>query len=91
MPKNNELSQFERDLLESIRQAKSGEHTRVHTAEDIQARRPGRPLGSTAAIRKVPTTIRFDIDVLDGLRATGPGWQTRANDALRNWLQNQRR
>jgi len=86
MPKTNELSQFERDLLESVRQAKDGEHARVHTPEEIQARRRGRPSGSTATVRKVPTTIRFDPDVLDGLRATGRGWQTRANDALREWL-----
>ncbi|NYT77447.1 BrnA antitoxin family protein [Alcaligenaceae bacterium] len=86
MPKTNELSQFERDLLESVRQAKNGERARVHTPDEIQARRPGRPAGSTAEVRKVSTTIRFDPDVLEGLRATGPGWQTRANNALREWL-----
>ncbi|MFA5664336.1 BrnA antitoxin family protein [Castellaniella sp.] len=86
MPKTNELSQFERDLLESVRQAKDGENTRVHTPDEIQARRRGRPASSIAAVRKVPTTIRFDPDVLEGLRATGRGWQTRANDALRDWL-----
>jgi len=86
MSKTNELSQFERDLLESVRQAKAGEHARVHTPEQIQARRRGRPAGSTAAVHKIPTTIRFDPDVLEGLRATGRGWQTRANDALREWL-----
>ncbi|MGJ7507871.1 BrnA antitoxin family protein [Variovorax sp. GT1P44] len=32
---------------------------------------------------KVSTTIRFDAEVLAALKATGPGWQTRANDALR--------
>jgi uncharacterized protein (DUF4415 family) len=30
--------------------------------------------------------IRFDADVLAGLRATGKGWQTRVNDAMRQWL-----
>lgn len=35
---------------------------------------------------KVQTTIRFDADVLEGLRATGKGWQTRVNDAMREWL-----
>ncbi|MGE4369508.1 MAG: BrnA antitoxin family protein [Burkholderiaceae bacterium] len=89
MPKTNELSQLERDLLESIRQAKSGKHARVHTPEDIQARQRGRPIGSTAVARKTPTTIRFDQDVLEGLRATGRGWQTRVNDAMREWLRHQ--
>ncbi len=31
-------------------------------------------------------TLRLDADVIDGLRATGPGWQTRANAALAAWL-----
>ena len=35
---------------------------------------------------KVPTTIRFDADVLTALRASGKGWQTRVNDAVRDWL-----
>jgi uncharacterized protein (DUF4415 family) len=33
---------------------------------------------------KLSTTIRLDDDVLSYFRATGPGWQTRINDALRN-------
>jgi uncharacterized protein (DUF4415 family) len=45
-----------------------------------QARRSGRP----RAIRpKVSTTIRFDAELLAAIKATGPGWQTRVNDALR--------
>jgi len=40
---------------------------------------------------KIPITIRFDPDVLDGLRATGKGWQTRANAVLRDWLQHPER
>ncbi|MDD2808497.1 BrnA antitoxin family protein [Rhodoferax sp.] len=35
---------------------------------------------------KVPTTIRFDADVLAVLRASGKGWQTRVNAAMRDWL-----
>lgn len=34
---------------------------------------------------KAPTTIRFDADVLAALKATGPGWQTRVNPAMREW------
>ena len=33
---------------------------------------------------KVPTTIRFDADVLAALRSKGQGWQTRVNALLRN-------
>ncbi|GHU07053.1 hypothetical protein AGMMS50225_03350 [Betaproteobacteria bacterium] len=36
--------------------------------------------------RKAPVTIRLDVDVLAALRATGKGWQTRVNDAMREWV-----
>jgi len=35
---------------------------------------------------KIPTTIRFDADVLAELKASGKGWQTRVNEAVRDWL-----
>jgi len=43
----------------------------------------GRPVGSGT---KQQVAIRFDRDVLAALRATGPGWQTRVNDAMREWV-----
>lgn len=46
------------------------------------AKRRGRPVGS----RKEQVAIRFDHDVLAAFRAAGPGWQTRMNDALKEWL-----
>jgi uncharacterized protein (DUF4415 family) len=46
-----------------------------------QRGRPSKPLDE----RKVATTIRLDPDLLDAFRATGDGWQTRVNDALRAW------
>lgn len=51
----------------------------THTPGAITARRRGRPLGSVQAVTKKSTTIRFDADVLEALKATGPGWQTRVN------------
>lgn len=45
-------------------------------------RQRGRPAGSD----KESTTIRFDRDILAAFRAAGPGWQTRMNAALRDWL-----
>jgi uncharacterized protein (DUF4415 family) len=36
--------------------------------------------------KKVPISIRLSPDVADGLRATGAGWQGRADEALRSWL-----
>lgn len=35
---------------------------------------------------KASTTIRFDADVLAALKATGRGWQTRVNEAMREWV-----
>jgi uncharacterized protein (DUF4415 family) len=35
---------------------------------------------------KVSTTVRFDRDVLEAFRSTGRGWQTRMNEALKEWL-----
>ena len=46
----------------------------------------GRPLGSGT---KISTTIRFDADIVAAFRAAGPGWQSRMNEALREWLQRQ--
>jgi uncharacterized protein (DUF4415 family) len=45
-----------------------------------RARRGGRP---KAVAPKELTTLRLDPDVLAHFRATGPGWQTRINEALR--------
>jgi len=50
--------------------------------EKLAARRRGVQKAPT----KVPTTIRFDADVLAELKASGRGWQTRVNDAVRDWL-----
>ena len=67
------------------------EDDRPLTGEEMQAgietyrRQRGRPTGSD----KESTTIRFDRDVLAAFRAGGPGWQTRMNAALRDWLKTQ--
>jgi uncharacterized protein (DUF4415 family) len=45
----------------------------------------GRP---RAAVTKERITIRLSPDVLAQFRATGSGWQTRIDAALRDWLQN---
>jgi uncharacterized protein (DUF4415 family) len=42
--------------------------------------------GPQKAPRKVPISIRLSPDVAEGLRATGNGWQVRADEALRSWL-----
>jgi uncharacterized protein (DUF4415 family) len=42
--------------------------------------------GKQKAATKVSTTVRFDADVLSAFKATGRGWQTGMNDALKEWL-----
>lgn len=42
--------------------------------------------GPQVAPTKVSTTIRLSRDVLDQFRATGRGWQSRVDHALREWL-----
>lgn len=53
------------------------------TDADIAQMRPlrGRP---RLARPKAALTMRVDADVLDAIKATGPGWQTRINDLLRD-------
>lgn len=82
-----DIAEFEEALLRSLDQSARSEG-RVNTAQQIAARR-GRPVGSVKAKPKVPTTIRFDQDVLDALKASGRGWQTRVNEAVRDWLARQ--
>lgn len=75
-------------LRESIADLKAGRFAAVHTPESIAARnKGGRPRGSVKANAKVPTNIRFDPDVLEALKATGTGWQTRVNELLRADIQ----
>jgi uncharacterized protein (DUF4415 family) len=52
-------------------------------ADEMLAKKPGRALGSGV---KASQTIRFDVAILEAFKATGKGWQTRMNEALREWL-----
>jgi uncharacterized protein (DUF4415 family) len=42
--------------------------------------------GPQKSPKKIPVSIRLSPDVAQGLRATGSGWQGRADEALRAWL-----
>ena len=35
---------------------------------------------------KLAITVRYDAEVIEAFKATGRGWQTRMNDALKQWL-----
>jgi uncharacterized protein (DUF4415 family) len=51
---------------------------------DMTTRKPGRPRRKGPT--KIPITIRLDMDVLRALKLSGPGWQTRVNHLVRNWI-----
>lgn len=55
----------------------------LRAGTDAARRARGRPAGSGT---KEQVAIRIDRDVLAAFRAGGAGWQTRMNDALREWL-----
>ena len=48
-----------------------------------EALRRGRP---RAANPKQALTVRYDAEVVAAFKATGKGWQTRMNAALKDWL-----
>jgi uncharacterized protein (DUF4415 family) len=45
--------------------------------------RRGRPRTDSP---KVALTVRYDAEVVEAFKATGKGWQTRMNAALKDWL-----
>jgi uncharacterized protein (DUF4415 family) len=60
----------------------------VRPAQGTLTRRRGRPRKADA---KVHTHIRPSPQVLGYFRATGPGWQTRIDEMLRQWVKRYRR
>ncbi|TSK07043.1 MAG: BrnA antitoxin family protein [Geobacter sp.] len=46
-------------------------------------RRPGRPKAEST---KVPIAIRLSPEVVEYFRDTGPGWQSRIDAALQEWM-----
>ena len=70
------------------------------TAADLRAFKPAtevlplnlqktlgmRARGPQKSPTKVSTTIRLSNDVIQAFRATGDGWQTRVDAALKDWL-----
>ena len=45
--------------------------------------RRGRPVQD---VTKTPIKLRLDPDIIAAFKAQGRGWQTRMNDALREWM-----
>lgn len=55
------------------------------TDEEFARLKPmrGRPVSANPKVR---TGLRLDAEVLAAFKAGGPGWQTRINEALKEWL-----
>jgi uncharacterized protein (DUF4415 family) len=43
----------------------------------------GRP---AAEVKRPTLNMRVDAEVLEAFKATGPGWQTRINEVLKDWV-----
>ena len=50
----------------------------------VAYKKRGRPFSVSP---KKQIAIRLDPEVLEAFQKNGPGWQTRINDALKEWLQ----
>lgn len=55
----------------------------VSNSLDDLKRKLGRPMSGNP---KQPISLRVDSDVLDYFRSQGKGWQTRMNNALREYM-----
>ncbi len=71
-------------------------YVKALTGEEVEAsidyEEEGRPLWETARMIYDPAckkqlTLRLDPDVIDFFKAGGPGYQTRMNAVLRNYMQ----
>ena len=58
---------------------------------DIDSFPKPRRRGPQKTPTKVQATLRIDRDVIEYLRGTGPGWQTRVNDTLRRAVDREKR
>lgn len=54
--------------------------------ESLQAKLGRKPRGPQKAPIKERVTIRLSSEVVTSFRATGEGWQTRLDAALKDWL-----
>lgn len=56
--------------------------------QSLQGKLARAPRGLQKTPTKVATTIRLSPEVMEAFKATGAGWQTRIDAALKDWLKN---
>lgn len=85
-PDNPEATDEELARGRPMAEVLPGLHANI--AAEIARRKAGRP---KLDCPKQSIALRLDVDVLDAFKASGPGWQTRMNDALREWVAKRKR
>ncbi len=67
---------------EDLKQFKKADQVLPESLSDILPKR-GRPV---SAETKKAVSLRLSPEILSAFKSTGRGWQTRINNALRDWL-----
>jgi uncharacterized protein (DUF4415 family) len=61
----------------------NAEAVEAYWAKATVKRGRGRP---AAEVKRPTLNMRVDAEVLEAFKATGPGWQTRINEVLKDWV-----
>jgi len=76
----------EADLSHAVWSVRGREVSREVGQQAMRRAARGRPAGSIKTDTKQAVTVRYSPDVLAAFRGMGAGWQTKMDDALREWL-----
>lgn len=57
-----------------------------HSLPELREKLAVRRRGPGKRPAKEQVAVRYSVDVLAAFRASGPGWQARMDEALRDWL-----
>lgn len=77
---DGEVRELSREDLKAFRPATEALPTSLQAKLGIKGR------GPQVAPTKERITIRLSPEVVDTFRASGPGWQSRMDDALKHWI-----
>jgi len=70
-------------LEPDLSQPEDKEATAAEFSAAVTKKRAGRPVSAT---HKTPLSLRLSDDVVEFFKSTGKGWQTRINEALREYV-----